>query len=341
MSVALLGTEVSKAEVRRGSLRVQVIAAESLGARSMATKVTTPDVRITIDPGVALGSRFGMLPHPLEYKVLSESRAMIRDACRESEVLVITHYHYDHYSPPFNNDYVWTWSDRKMAEELYRDRVLLMKDPRENINFSQRIRAYHLSRFLGSVSREVRVGDGSAFEFGDTRIVFSRAVPHGEEGSPLGYVVMVKILWNDQSFLFASDVQGPMSDFTREAIIGWGASTLYVGGPPAYLVPHQIEDEIVRRGIRNLAAVAESTPVTIVDHHLMRAANWRELVGDAETRARDSGKLLMSAAAYSNRGEQLLEATRDRLYRDSPPGSEFLAWTRKSYEKRRSTPPPI
>ncbi len=323
------------------AIDVQILAAESLGTRSMATKIATPDVTVLIDAGVALGPRFGLLPHPLEYKALAESRKSIRMAAERSDVCVITHYHHDHYSPPFDSDYVWTWSDYETAEALYKDKLVLVKDPRENINPSQRVRAFYFNRFLRAVSREVKVADASSFEFGETRLDFSRPVPHGEEGTRLGYVVMLKVSCGRDSFLFASDVQGPVSDETRNLILRWGASTVYAGGPPAYLVPLQIEKGLVDRAIQNLVVIAERTKVTVVDHHLMRAMNWRECVHEAEATARASGNSLMTAASFSGKEENLLEAKRDQLYQEAPPSKDFMTWTRKRYEERRTTPPPL
>jgi predicted metallo-beta-lactamase superfamily hydrolase len=49
------------------NIQLNPLAFESLGVRSMASKVVTPDIKILIDPGVSLGIRFGLLPHPEEY----------------------------------------------------------------------------------------------------------------------------------------------------------------------------------------------------------------------------------------------------------------------------------
>jgi len=40
--------------------------AESLGVRSLATLVKTPDVKVFVDAGALLGMRSYLLPHPLE-----------------------------------------------------------------------------------------------------------------------------------------------------------------------------------------------------------------------------------------------------------------------------------
>jgi len=327
--------------MKKSGIEVRMLAAESLGVRSMATLVRTPDIRIVIDAGVALGPRFGLAPHPSEYRALADSRERIRKACSEAEVSIITHYHHDHYSPPFDSDYIWTWSDIKAAEELYKDKTMLIKDTRERINPSQRMRAYHFARFLGTTSKEMRIADGATYEFGGTKVSFSEPVPHGEEGTRLGYVIMPKITWEDRSFLFASDVQGPMADRTGITIMEASADTVYVGGPPAYLAPSQVDSRLIDKGLQNLTMIAGRTPATVVDHHLMRTIEWKEIISGVERAVRASNNALFTAAAYLGERETVLEAKRDQLYKDSPPSREFIAWTRKKYDERRAEPPPI
>ena len=66
----------------------------------MATFVETDDVKILIDPGVALGaSRYNLSPHPLEYRKQIEQWSLIERKAKEADVLILTHYHYDHYNP--------------------------------------------------------------------------------------------------------------------------------------------------------------------------------------------------------------------------------------------------
>jgi len=61
-------------------IRVQPLAFESLGARSMSTLIRTPDVSLLIDLEVALGPRKPKLPHAREYSARNESRTRIIDA---------------------------------------------------------------------------------------------------------------------------------------------------------------------------------------------------------------------------------------------------------------------
>jgi len=79
------------------------VAAESLGVRSLCTFVRTPDVSILFDPSAALANRFALEPHPLEYQELAHTLATIRRHAEESDILSVSHYHYDHIRPGFEN----------------------------------------------------------------------------------------------------------------------------------------------------------------------------------------------------------------------------------------------
>ena len=52
---------------KAGPVKITPLAADSLGARSMATLVETPDVTVLLDPSVRLGPyRYDLPPHPSE-----------------------------------------------------------------------------------------------------------------------------------------------------------------------------------------------------------------------------------------------------------------------------------
>lgn len=109
---------------------------DSLGAKSTCTLVKTPDVSILIDPGVAVMQPG--FPASWEEKRHWEhlARSAIERAGEEAEVVVISHYHYDHF----------TDFDR----ELYEGKLVLAKDPNEYINDSQRGRAERFYNHLSS-----------------------------------------------------------------------------------------------------------------------------------------------------------------------------------------------
>jgi len=81
-------------------LKVKPLAFDSFGVRSMATFVETDDIAVLIDPGVSLApSRYNLPPHPMEEQRMSETWAAIKEHAARSDILVVTHYHYDHHDP--------------------------------------------------------------------------------------------------------------------------------------------------------------------------------------------------------------------------------------------------
>lgn len=100
---------------------------DSLGAKSSCTLVTTPDVSVLIDPGIAIMQPG--FPASVSKKLYWEAqgRRKIKDAVKKADIIVISHYHYDHYFP---NDV-----------DMYKNKLLFVKNPNEYINDSQRKRA--------------------------------------------------------------------------------------------------------------------------------------------------------------------------------------------------------
>ncbi|MEM2886008.1 MAG: hypothetical protein QXF24_07975, partial [Thermoproteota archaeon] len=96
-------------------IELKPVAFESMGVRSMCCLVETPDLSALFDAGVSLGPRFSLPPHPLEYLALAEARRKIRESARKADIVTVSHYHFDHFTPPFHSDTVWTWSSKEEA----------------------------------------------------------------------------------------------------------------------------------------------------------------------------------------------------------------------------------
>src|SRR3989442_13789703 len=70
-------------------IRVTPLAFESLGVRSMGTLIQTKDVTVLLDAGVALGPRFRLMPHRIEFRTRDEARIRIeREAINEMGVTI-------------------------------------------------------------------------------------------------------------------------------------------------------------------------------------------------------------------------------------------------------------
>ncbi|MFW9933032.1 MAG: hypothetical protein ACFFDR_10285, partial [Candidatus Thorarchaeota archaeon] len=86
-----------------GDIDVIPLAAESLGVRSLCTKIKTPDLSILLDPSAALAFRPPHEPHPKEYLALQEAHIRIEEAAKDCDILTISHYHFDHVRPGATN----------------------------------------------------------------------------------------------------------------------------------------------------------------------------------------------------------------------------------------------
>ncbi len=108
-------------------MKFKLIWFDSFGAKSSCTLVETRDVKILIDPGVAIMHR--SFPVPIYKKVAwkLEAKRKIKKVARDVDIIVISHYHWDHFLP----------KDLK----IYQGKILFVKNPNEYINDSQRKRA--------------------------------------------------------------------------------------------------------------------------------------------------------------------------------------------------------
>jgi len=322
------------------SISITPVGFESLGVRSMCTFVETPDLRLLIDAGVALGPRFRKLPHPREYKARDECRSRIRSLAKKADAILVSHYHNDHHTPNYTET-VWVGSSAEEAEAIYKDKLVLVKDIRNSINFNQRRRGWMFQRFVKRTGGRCEIADGRTFEFGSTKVTLSQAVPHGEENSEMGWVLMTSVRSGGETFLHASDVQGPMSNQTLRLILKEKPGVLVLGGPPTYLKGVRVQAPSIDHGILNAAKIAMAVPTVIFEHHILRSEKW-EAEARAVYEAADKAKNRVSTAAgYLNQPVLVLEARREELYREEEPSPEFIKWTQMPREKRRVESPPI
>jgi predicted metallo-beta-lactamase superfamily hydrolase len=324
-------------------IRVTPLAAESFGVRSMCTFVETPDVKVLLDAGISLcPNRFGLPPHPIEFQAIAKLRVRIAEAADKAEVATISHYHFDHHTPSFE-DWMVNWTEaNETARQIYQAKTVLMKNPKEKINASQRQRAWLFQKTGGKYAKKLEAADGKTFTFGkNTRLHFSEPVFHGPENSMLGWTIMALIEFADERFMFAPDVQGPMSTHTLELIKAAKPQVIMIGGPPFYLSSFKVDEAQLQTGLKNLASVAENVPLTIIEHHALRDEQWQQKTRQVYETALKAGHTVMTAAEYAGQENMFLEYRRKKLYADYPPSKEFKKWMRESATARKTTKPPI
>lgn len=124
----------------------------------MCTLVETSDLRVLLDAGISICPyRFGLPPHPIEFQAISKLRKKIAAAAEMAEAVTVSHYHFDHLPPSFE-DWVVNWTEaNQTALQIYQDKIVLMKNPKEKINASQRQRAWIFQN-----SRQIRQKIGTS-----------------------------------------------------------------------------------------------------------------------------------------------------------------------------------
>lgn len=321
-------------------IRVLPLAAESLGTRSMCTFAETKDVKVVLDAGVSLAPiRFGLPPHPREYDAIIKSRKAIEEKTSVADVVTISHYHFDHHTPSFV-DWVCNWSSPEIARKIYEDKLVLLKNPKVNINFSQRRRGWVFAKTGGKYAKKLEAADGKVFKFGDTLLRFSEPVFHGSADSSLGWVLTTTIECENERVTFAPDVQGPMYDATFKMIVAEKPQLLIIGGTPVYLADFRVTETQIEKGLECLRRLTANVPLIILEHHLLRAENWREHSKTIFEAAHNSGNKVVSAAEFLGKEDNLLEARRKHLFEVEPTGAGFTKWAKISMPSRKLVKPP-
>jgi predicted metallo-beta-lactamase superfamily hydrolase len=286
-------------------MRIIPLASESLGVRSLATFVEAGGIKILVDPGVALGPRrYGLSPAEIELKTLQQMRRKLQGYARKADIVTISHYHYDHHTPFFEG--LYESSSEEYAREIYAGKLLFIKHPKENINFSQRKRAWAFLKNAEPIAKKIEYADGRNFDLGGVTLEFSPAVPHGSEGSKLGFVVMVLIDDGSKRAIHASDIQ-LLNRKAVEWIVEKNPDLLITGGPPTYLGPRA--EGAWETGFKNLNdIIRETNAEVILDHHIVRDKRYPEFFDGLEKRPK-------TFAGYLKVEDRPLEAYRKELHR--------------------------
>ncbi len=284
------------------------LAFDSLGVRSQATFVQTGDLNIIIDPSAALAPRrYGLPPHRIEYERLYELSSVIEEFLRDSDVAIITHYHYDHHDP-----------GRIISLESYRGKVLLIKDPKNMINVSQKIRASKFLKLVRDYVRKFEIADSKCFVFSKTKLCFSNPVPHGVN-SRLGYVIEVLVDNGLGKVLYTSDVEGPVLNEQVEFIMKHKPDILVVDGPLTYMLGYKFSMRDLEASIRNLKKIISNLKgkTIILDHHLLRDRDYKNRLHEVYEYAKIFNVRLITAAEFLGKPVDVLEVRRKELYKQS------------------------
>ncbi len=114
-------------KIKLGSLEIIPVWSDSMGAKSFSVFINTGDLKIIIDPGASIMQSSFPLSDEEKFSYLERANRFLSRFIGKSDLIIITHYHYDHF---YHRDL-----------SVYRGKILLAKDPNRYINESQRDRA--------------------------------------------------------------------------------------------------------------------------------------------------------------------------------------------------------
>lgn len=262
----------------------------------MATFVQAGHVAILVDPGATLApNRYGLPPANEEWEELRRANDRISAYALRADLVFVSHYHEDH----FRSD-----------PATYAGRLTVLKDPRRMIQGSQARRALELWRVLDGRA-PLESAEGWRRREGGVSLEASPPLAHGLEGTPLGYVTALTVVdeAERERFVFAGDVQGPLSPVVAAWVVRQRPTLLYLSGAPSY-VEREVGAETVQRGIDNLLRIVDAAGCRVIlDHHALRDVRWRERLAVLFETGR-----VTTAAGYLGMPEAALEARRHQLW---------------------------
>ncbi len=262
-----------------------------MGVRSMCCFLEG-EPSLLIDPGVSLApNRFGLPPHQAELKKLAEKRQLIQEYAQRADIITISHWHHDHYTPFMTG--LFSSVTPELARSVYEGKKVFAKGVK-GLNFMQKQRAHS---FLGHCTADLC--DGKVFTIGNTTLTFSPPVPHGASRNVP--VIMLSVE-NEKKVVHASDTQGISGiDFIKNE----NPDLLIMSSPPSYL----LSLEETKKAQSNILEVADHCDELILDHHLLRDLAFRD-----ELREVWKNPKVKTAAEYAGQSNLLLEARRKELY---------------------------
>ncbi len=279
-------------------MKVMPLFSDSLGVRSMATYIETKDCNILLDPSAALGpKRYGLLPTQIELQTLQHAKKIIAQKAAASDILTISHYHYDHYDP---------------TEKIYKNKIVYAKNAHEHINKSQQQRGTEFQKLVDQSCTLIHCDNGN-YIHGETHIDFSPPFYHGPDKTRLGYIIMTAIQDQDTRLLYASDVQGPITTPGTEYIIKQHPDVLILDGPPTYLLGWKFSQNNLDAAKANLLKILDTLDCEILlDHHLLRDLQYKKHFVEIYTTYADRVKTF---AEYLGKENNTLEANRKELWK--------------------------
>lgn len=299
---------------------VEFVAFDSFGVKSMCTLFEAGGWRILVDPGVAYEVDSFPLPLKERLNLANRYKKVIESRAETADILIITHYHYDHHICERN-------------KRLYGGKTLLLKDPYRNINRSQRLRAESFLETVKGLPKVVKIADGKTFRKRGLKIKFSNPLWHGVKGTNLGYVLSVIVQDGEEKLIYTSDVNGLIEKEAVDLIVRENPDQLIADGPPTYLLGFIMAYYNLARSILNVKRVLDETDANpvVLDHHLLRDYRYPDLFFEVYKHSKLIGKRLETASERHGEEPAVL-----RGYRNNGP-TKWRSWKKFDEESIKAT----
>ncbi len=282
-----------------GSIKLLPVAFDSFGVKAMCTQITTPDVTIVIDPGVSVQSEHFPLPEDIRQQLLAHYEQEVNRATASANILIITHYHIDHF-----------FFQREPA--IYAQKIIFTK-ALDGLPKKQQETAKKFFSMIDGLPREIIWADGRRFKFKKTEIGFSPAIWHGRAEAEPGRVIMTEVKRGRGKIIISSDIAGPTDEKTTELILSAAPQIAIVDGYPTFLnpTPHNEPDFI--KSLINLCQILSlpSLDTLIVDHHLARDYRYAALIKPVYQFAARIRKKFGTAAEVNGSRSAVLQGLED------------------------------
>jgi predicted metallo-beta-lactamase superfamily hydrolase len=284
---------------RRTQLAVHHVAFDSFGVMAMCARVETPEVTITVDPGVSAAPEYVPLPRDRRRRLLADFGEQVARSCAKSQAIAISHYHLDHFTP-------------ERDARLYSGKVIFAK-ALDDLPPNQTQVARRFFQAIDGLPAEVVWADGRRFRFGRTEVGFSGPLWHGASGAEPGRVIITDVRRGRDRALVASDVAGPTESETTDYICQTASQHVILDGYPTWHIGQFATDADLVRSIINTCRILASPGLKslVVDHHLARDYRYPAFYRLAYARARALKRCFGTAAELAGNPSAVLEGYRD------------------------------
>ncbi|MGQ9708528.1 MAG: hypothetical protein ACUVUR_06605, partial [bacterium] len=282
--------------IRAGpNLRLEPVAFDSFGVKGMCTRIKTPDLTITIDPGVSAQTEHFPLPQKLLQQLLTRYEAAVIESCARSEVIVISHYHLDHFMP-------------RRECRVYGGKILFAK-ALDDLPQKQQETAKRFFKTIDGLPKEIVWADSRRFKFKKTEIGFSEPIWHGKAEAEPGRVIMTTIRRGREKVLVTSDIAGPADPKTAEQICAQAPDAAVIDGYPSFLMSSPETDLEFIKSIINLCRILTlpGLKTLVFDHHIARDYRYPALFKIVYEKAASLKKRFGTAAEMVGEKSTVLE----------------------------------